>query len=55
MISVIGTGSYGKVFLVRRRDSTGQLYAMKVLKKKFIEDHKQVEHTYSERRILEKV
>lgn len=32
MISVIGKGSYGKVMLVKKRDS-GQLYALKVLKK----------------------
>lgn len=32
MISVIGKGSYGKVMLVKKRD-TGQLYALKVLKK----------------------
>jgi serum/glucocorticoid-regulated kinase 2 len=35
MIKVIGTGSYGKVLLVKKKDS-GLLYAMKVLKKKFI-------------------
>jgi serum/glucocorticoid-regulated kinase 2 len=32
MISVIGKGSYGKVMLVKKRD-TGVLYALKVLKK----------------------
>ena len=32
MISIIGKGSYGKVSLVKKRD-TGQLYALKVLKK----------------------
>ena len=32
MITVIGKGSYGKVLLVRKKD-TGQLYAQKVLKK----------------------
>jgi serum/glucocorticoid-regulated kinase 2 len=32
MLSVIGKGSYGKVLLVRKKDS-GQLYAIKVLKK----------------------
>lgn len=33
LIQVIGTGSYGKVLLVKKKD-TGKLYAMKVLKKK---------------------
>jgi serine/threonine protein kinase len=32
MISIIGKGSYGKVSLVKKKD-TGQLYALKVLKK----------------------
>lgn len=32
MLSVIGKGSYGKVLLVRRRESE-EIYAMKVLKK----------------------
>lgn len=32
MIEVIGRGSFGKVFLTRRKD-TGKPYAMKILKK----------------------
>ena len=51
MISVIGKGSYGKVMLVKKRD-TGQLYALKVLKKAEIIRRNQVEHTMTERRIL---
>ena len=54
MISVIGKGSYGKVILVRKTDS-GKLYAMKVLKKAEIIRRNQVEHTMTERRILENV
>ena len=51
-ISVIGKGSYGKVVLVKKKD-TQQLYAMKVLKKAEIIRRNQVEHTMTERRILE--
>ena len=51
MISVIGKGSYGKVMLVKKKDS-GQLYALKVLKKAEIIRRNQVEHTMTERRIL---
>lgn len=35
MIKVIGTGTYGKVLLVKKK-SNGKLYAMKILKKKYI-------------------
>jgi serine/threonine protein kinase len=51
MLSVIGKGSYGKVILVKKNDS-GELYAMKVLKKSEILKRNQVEHTMTERRIL---
>ena len=54
MITVIGKGSYGKVLLVRKKD-TGQLYAQKVLKKAEIIRRNQVEHTMTERRILENI
>lgn len=63
-IKVIGVGSYGKVYLVRKilqpatetsPAITGDRYAMKVLKKSELRKRKQVEHTMSERRILEKI
>lgn len=53
-ISVIGKGSYGKVTLVKKKD-TGKLYALKALKKAEIIRRNQVEHTMTERRILENV
>lgn len=52
MLSVIGKGSYAKVVLVKRRDGDGRLYAMKILKKKFIEKRKQERHVMIERNIL---
>jgi protein-serine/threonine kinase len=54
MLKVIGTGSYGKVLLVKKKDC-GKLYAMKVLKKKFIKESKQVKGTWAERKILERI
>lgn len=54
MLKVIGTGSYGKVLLVKKKDS-GNLYAMKVLKKKYIQKMKQVKNTWAERKILERI
>lgn len=32
MLTVVGRGSFGKVYLVRKKD-TGQPFAMKILKK----------------------
>ncbi|KAJ2478938.1 cAMP-dependent protein kinase catalytic subunit [Coemansia sp. RSA 2131] len=47
----VGTGSFGRVRLVRHR-ATGRYYAMKVLKKSHVVRAKQVEHVNSERAIL---
>ena len=41
---VIGIGSFGKVMLVRKKDS-GRLYAMKILKKIHIVKRDEVDHT----------
>ena len=54
LLKVLGTGTYGKVMLVRHRQ-TEKLYAMKVLKKAVIREKNQVEHTKTERRVLERV
>ena len=48
---VLGKGAFGKVFLVTKRDS-GQLYAMKSLRKDMIEQRNQKVHTQTEREIL---
>lgn len=50
-IKVIGRGSFGKVFLVKKKDS-GQYFAMKSLRKDVIIDYDQVESTKLEKDIL---
>ena len=54
VIKVVGKGSYGKVLLVKKNDDNKTL-AMKVLKKKHMIKRNQVEHTKTERQILELV
>lgn len=42
MLSVIGKGSYAKVVLVKKKgEEADRVYAMKILKKKYIEKRKQ--------------
>lgn len=48
---LIGKGSFGKVFMVTKKD-TGKIFAMKVLKKEVIEKRNQRVHTATEREIL---
>ena len=50
--SVIGKGSFGKVFLVEKK-STGKIFAMKSLKKSVIIEYDQVESTRLEKNILQ--
>lgn len=52
LLSVIGKGSYAKVLLVRKKGEDGRLYALKILKKKYIEKKKQENHVMTERHIL---
>ncbi|XP_030854268.1 ribosomal protein S6 kinase alpha-5 [Strongylocentrotus purpuratus] len=58
LLKVLGTGAYGKVFLVRKvgNHNQGKLYAMKVLKKAtIVQKAKTAEHTMTERQVLEAV
>ncbi|CAM1309640.1 RPS6KA5 (predicted) [Pycnogonum litorale] len=58
LLKVLGTGAYGKVFLVRKIGGAddGKLYAMKVLKKAtIVQKPKTKEHTKTERQVLEAV
>lgn len=51
ILKLIGKGTFGRVFQVRKRD-THRIYAMKVLSKKVIVQKKEVAHTLGERNIL---
>ena len=51
ILKLIGKGTFGQVFQVRKKD-TGQIYAMKVLSKKVIVQKKEIAHTIGERNIL---
>jgi len=53
-LKVIGKGSFGKVFLVKKRD-TQKVFAMKQLDKMDIKDRDEVEHTKTERSVLSHV
>jgi len=53
-IRVIGRGSFGKVYLVQKKD-TNEYYAMKVLKKEWISTAAQKLHTIAERKILQEI
>uniref|UniRef100_A0A2K6QY12 non-specific serine/threonine protein kinase n=1 Tax=Rhinopithecus roxellana TaxID=61622 RepID=A0A2K6QY12_RHIRO len=58
LLKVLGTGAYGKVFLVRKAGGhdAGKLYAMKVLRKAaLVQRAKTQEHTRTERSVLELV
>uniref|UniRef100_UPI00398E3270 ribosomal protein S6 kinase alpha-5 isoform X2 n=1 Tax=Pristiophorus japonicus TaxID=55135 RepID=UPI00398E3270 len=58
LLKVLGTGAYGKVFLVRKMSGhdTGKLFAMKVLKKAtIVQKAKTAEHTRTERQVLEHI
>lgn len=58
LLKVLGTGAYGKVFLVRKKGGidNGKLFAMKVLKKgTILQKKKTTEHTLTERQVLEQV
>jgi serum/glucocorticoid-regulated kinase 2 len=50
-ISVIGRGTYAKVLLVRSKEDR-QVYAMKVLKKKYILEKNQEKNIMNEKSIL---
>lgn len=53
-LKLLGTGAYGRVYLVRKKDGVDKdkLYAMKVLEKfKVTQKKKTTEHTKTEREV----
>lgn len=54
LLKVIGKGSYGKVMMVRHK-ADGNIYAMKMLRKENVIKRNQVEHTKTERHVLESI
>jgi serum/glucocorticoid-regulated kinase 2 len=54
LLSVIGKGSYAKVVLVRKK-LNGNLYALKSMKKKYIELKQQCQRIMTERNILTEI
>ncbi|CAM5169679.1 unnamed protein product [Eretmochelys imbricata] len=53
-IKTLGTGSFGRVMLVKHKE-TGNHYAMKILDKQKVVKLKQIEHTLNEKQILQAV
>lgn len=52
-IKTLGTGSFGRVMLVKHKKKGDKMYAMKIMEKSHVVKTKQVEHTHSEIRILD--
>ncbi|KAI8613135.1 kinase-like domain-containing protein [Chytriomyces sp. MP71] len=50
-LKLVGKGSFGKVVLVRKKD-TGRVFAMKILSKKHIIERQEIVHTLAERSVL---
>jgi len=53
-LKVIGRGGFGRVLLVRKKD-TQKVYAMKILKKSLIAQRGEIEHTKTEQSVLAKL
>lgn len=53
IMKLIGRGTFGRVYQVRKRD-TKRIYAMKMLSKKDIVAKKEIAHTIGERKILQR-
>ena len=54
LLKVLGRGAFGKVVLCREKTSR-RMYAMKILKKNFVFQKNEVEHTLTENRVLQTI
>jgi serum/glucocorticoid-regulated kinase 2 len=54
LLSVVGEGAYGRVMQVRKKD-TGEMLAIKMLRKDYIQRRNQILHTKTERNVLARV
>ena len=54
LLAVVGKGSFGKVLQVKKR-GTGEIFALKILRKKQLVARNQVEHTKTERRVMQSI
>ncbi|KEG09738.1 rac serine-threonine kinase [Trypanosoma grayi] len=54
LLTVVGLGSFGRVMRVRHK-ATGNIYAMKILDKQQVVQHKMVSHTNAEKLILSEI
>jgi serine/threonine protein kinase len=52
ILKLLGQGSFGKVYLVKKRGSRKGYFAMKVLSKDYIIKKGQFDHIMTERRVL---
>uniref|UniRef100_A0A7S2TG11 non-specific serine/threonine protein kinase n=1 Tax=Lotharella oceanica TaxID=641309 RepID=A0A7S2TG11_9EUKA len=54
LMKVVGKGSFGKVYQVKYK-KTGEIFALKSLKKQQLLKRKQIEHTQTERKVLQQM
>lgn len=54
-VEVLGKGSFARVVLVRRRNNPSQFYAMKVIDKKTILEHKRTRDAFIERDVMRRL
>ena len=54
MLSLLGKGNFGKVMKVKHKES-GAIHAMKILRKDQLTKKNDIEHTRTERRLLQKI